>query len=198
MEILDYAKLSQDVFDEINLARHVPNSVISNIITKFEYFNDKVYSPPGEIPIETYEGDKALNEAIDFLKNQESLPVIVSNPLLQKVALEYAENITESGDLTQPHVDTNDTTPSQRISKVMRWSKMAGECIAVGCKSASDIVASLIIDDGDSDRSNRKVIFNENARLGGVVCIPHSVFGVLTVIDLVGGVYENPTVTGQY
>ena len=124
--------------------------------------------------------------------------MIISNPLLQKVALEYAENITESGDLSQPNVDTNDTTPSQRISKVMRWSKMAGECIAVGSKSASDIVASLIIDDGDSDRSNRKVIFNENARLGGVICIPHSVFGVLTVIDLVGGVYENPTVTGQY
>ena len=198
MEILDYAKLSQDVFDEINLARHVPNSVISNIITKFEYFNDKVYSPPGEIPIETYEGDKALNEAIDFLKNQEPLPVIVSHPMLQKVALEYAENITESGDLTQPHVDTNDTTPSVRISKVVRWCKMVGECISVGSKTASDIVASLIIDDGDSDRSNRKVLFNKDARLGGVVCIPHSVFGVLTVIDLIGGVYENPGATQQY
>ena len=198
MEILNYADLSQEVFDEINLARHVPNSVISNIITKFEYFNGNTYSPPGEIPIETYEGEAALNETLDFLKNQEPLPVVVSNSLLQRVALEYAEDITQSGDLTQPHVDTQDNTPSQRISKVVKWSAMVGECIAVGSKTASDIVASLIIDDGDSDRSNRKVLFNKDARLAGVACIPHSVFGVLTVIDFVGGIYESPTLTQQY
>ena len=182
MEIVDYARLSQEVFDEINLARHVPNSVVSNLITKFEYFNENIYSAPGEMPIETYEGEKALNEALDFLKNQEPLPVLISHPALQKVALEYAENITESGDLTQPHVDTSDTTPAQRISKVVKWGKMVGECIAVGNKTASDIVASLIIDDGNQERSHRKVLFNKDARLAGVVCIPHSACVILTGI----------------
>ena len=195
MEILDYAKLSQEVFDEINLARHVPNSLVSNIIGKYQYFNGNIYGPPDELPIETYEGEKALNEALDFLKEQQPLPVIASNQLLQKVALEYTEDITESGDLTNPHIDTHDTTPSQRISRVMKWTKMAGECIAVGSKNASDIVASLIIDDGNEERSNRKVLFDKDARLGGVVCIPHSIFGVLTVIDLVGGTYDNPMMT---
>lgn len=198
MEIVDYAKLSQEVFDEINLARHVPNSVISSIIAKYEYFNENIYTAPGELPYETYEGEKALNEAIDFLKNQEPLPVIVTHQGLQRVALEYAEDIVQSGDFSTPHIDTQDTTPSQRISRVMRWAKMAGECIDVGNKTAADIVTSLIVDDGNEERSNRKVLFDKDARLGGVVCIPHSVFGIITVIDIVGGEYENMPITQQY
>ena len=198
MEILDYAKLSQEVLDEINLARHVPNSVVSNIITKFEFMNKNIYSPPGEVPFETYEGEKALNEALDFLKNQEPLPVIASNPTLQKVALEYAEDITETGDLTTPHIDSHDSTPTQRITKAMRWTKMVGECIVVGSKTAADIVSSLVIDDGDEERTNRKVLFDKDARLGGVVCIPHSIFGVLTVVLFVGGAYDNSGMTQQY
>ena len=198
MEVVDYAKLSQEVFDEINLARHIPNSFVSGLISKYEFFNDNVYTAPGQFPIETYEGEKALTEAIDFLKSQEPLPVIVSHQGLQRVALEYAEDLVESGDFSTPHIDTQDTTPAQRISKVMKWAKMAGECIVVGNKTATDIVASLIIDDGNEERSNRKVLFNVEARLGGVVCIPHSVFGVITVIEIVGGEYENEGFTQQF
>jgi uncharacterized protein YkwD len=198
MEIVDYARLSQEVFDEINLARHVPNSIVSNLISKYEFFSGNVYTAPGEFSVETYEGEKALNDAIDFLKAQETLPVIVSHPGLQKVALEYAEDLIESGDFSTPHIDTQDTTPAQRISKVMRWAKMAGECIDVGNKTAANIVAALIVDDGNEERSNRKVLFNKDARLGGVVCVPHSVFGVITVIDIVGGEYENAGYTQQY
>jgi len=198
MEIVDYAKLSQEVFDEINLARHVPNSIVSNLISKYEFFDGNIYTAPGEFPIETYEGEKALNDAIDFLKAQETLPVIVSHPGLQKIALEYAEDLIESGDFSTPHIDSRDTTPAQRISKVMRWAKVAGECIDVGNRTASNIVASLIIDDGNEERSNRKVLFNKEARLGGVVCVPHSVFGVITVIDIVGGEYETAGLTQAY
>eukprot|EP00826_Nyctotherus_ovalis_P033940 TRINITY_DN2776_c0_g1_i12.p1 TRINITY_DN2776_c0_g1~~TRINITY_DN2776_c0_g1_i12.p1 ORF type:complete len:199 (+),score=66.98 TRINITY_DN2776_c0_g1_i12:140-736(+) len=198
MEIVDYARLSQEVFDEINLARHVPNSFVSSLISKYEFFNENIYTPPGEFPTETYEGEKAVNEAIDFLKSQEPLPVIVSHPGLQRVALEYAEDLVESGDFSTPHIDTQDTTPAQRISRVMRWAKMAGECIEVGNKTATDIVLSLIVDDGNEERSNRKVLFDKEARLGGVVCIPHSVFGVITVVDIVGGEYENSGHTQQF
>ena len=198
MEVVDYARLSQEVLDEINLARHVPNSFVSSLISKYEFFNENIYTAPGQFPVETYEGEKALTEAIDFLKSQEPLPVIVSHPGLQRVALEYVEDLVESGDFSTPHIDTRDTTPAQRISKVMKWAKMAGECIEVGNRTATDIVTSLIIDDGNEERSNRKVLFYKEARLAGVVCVPHSVFGVVTVIDIVGGEYETPGITQQY
>ena len=59
-------------------------------------------------------------------------------------------------------------------------------------------MASLIIDDENEERPNRKILFNKDARLAGVICIPHSVFGVITVIDIVGGEYEIPGMTQQY
>eukprot|EP00826_Nyctotherus_ovalis_P003742 TRINITY_DN10771_c0_g1_i3.p1 TRINITY_DN10771_c0_g1~~TRINITY_DN10771_c0_g1_i3.p1 ORF type:complete len:198 (-),score=46.34 TRINITY_DN10771_c0_g1_i3:179-772(-) len=195
MEIVDYAVLSQQVFNEINPARHVPNSFVHTLISKYKQFNDNIYSVPGEFPIETYEGEKVVNDAVDFMKSQEPLPVIVSHQGLQRAALEYAEDLVESGDFSTPHIDSQDCTPAQRIARVMHWAKMAGECIEVGSTTATDIMASLIIDDGNEERSNRKVLFNRDARLGGVVCIPHSVFGVITVVDIVGGEYEGASLT---
>ena len=191
MELLDYSELSRSVLDEINLARHIPNSLIPSLLSRYEYFNGNIYQPPGELPMETYEGDKGITEAIDFLKMQEPLPVVVEHKGLQKVALEYAQDLVCSGDFSNPHVDSADTTPAQRISKVANWVKMVGECIEVGNITATNIICSLIIDDGNEERSNRKVLFNKDAKMAGVACVPHSVFGVITVIDLIGGEHGN-------
>lgn len=58
----DYAKLAMDVFDEINLARQVPNALVAGLNGKLEFFDDKLFKYPGYThPIETYEGDKAVN-----------------------------------------------------------------------------------------------------------------------------------------
>eukprot|EP00826_Nyctotherus_ovalis_P043926 TRINITY_DN468_c0_g1_i10.p1 TRINITY_DN468_c0_g1~~TRINITY_DN468_c0_g1_i10.p1 ORF type:complete len:192 (+),score=42.35 TRINITY_DN468_c0_g1_i10:148-723(+) len=190
MEILDYAKLSQEVFDEINVARQMPDVFASSLIPRYQYFEGTIYKAPNCLPVDTDEGEEALTEAIDFLKAQSSLPVLVGHEGLQRAAMEYAEDIIHSGDMTYPHVGDPNTTPSQRISKYLHWGIMAGECIDVGNNTAADIVASLVIDDSVDDRSNRKVLFHKDARLAGVVCLPHSVYGVLTVIDIVGGIYE--------
>ena len=191
MELLDYAKLSQEVLCEINLARHIPNTMITELVRRYEYFDANIYRCPGHYPIETYEGDIALTDAIDFLKEQTPLPTLTENKKLQKIALEYAEDLIHYGNFTKPHIDSLNKTPTERISKVLKWSKMVGECIAIGEKTAIDIVLSLIIDDGNEERSNRKVILNKDAKMVGVVCVPHSVFGVLTVIDIIGAPYEN-------
>jgi hypothetical protein len=69
---------------------------------------------------------------------------------------------------------------------------MVAECIDVGGKTAADIVASLIADDGNEERSNRKVLFSRNVKLLGVSCAPHNVYGIVTVIDCVGGFTQPP------
>ena len=58
----DYGKLAMDVFDELNLSRQIPTSLVTGMSGKLEYFNDKLYSPVGaDAPTETYEGAKAVN-----------------------------------------------------------------------------------------------------------------------------------------
>ena len=57
----DYAKLALDIFDEINLARQVPNALVSSLTDKLEFFDDTTLSlPTYEVPIQTYEGAKAV------------------------------------------------------------------------------------------------------------------------------------------
>ena len=86
--------------------------------------------------------------------------------------------------------------PSSRISKELKWTKVVAECIEFGSNTASDIVNSLIIDDGNEERSNRKVIFSKNMTFVGVGCAPHPEFGIVTVLNFVGGVHQTETPQG--
>lgn len=50
-----------DVFDELNLARQVPNAVVSGLGQKLENFEDNFLNiPAASSKIETYEGAKAV------------------------------------------------------------------------------------------------------------------------------------------
>ena len=69
---------------------------------------------------------------------------------------------------------------------------MVAECVEVGSKTASDIVSALIIDDGNEERSNRKALFSKNLKYVGVSCAAHKGFGIVTVVDLIGGFHEGP------
>ena len=64
----DYAKLALDIFDEINLARQVPNALVSSLTDKLEFFEDTTLSlPTYEVPIQTYEGAKAVIISCSFI-----------------------------------------------------------------------------------------------------------------------------------
>lgn len=63
---VDYAKLAMDIFDEINLARQVPNALISSLTSKLEFFTDNQLALPGyDQPFDTYEGAKAVRRRSD-------------------------------------------------------------------------------------------------------------------------------------
>lgn len=186
--MVDYEKLAHDIIEEINLARQVPNAFVAGLVGRLEHFNGMMYEYPGQVPLETYEGDKAVNEAIEFMKNQESIPVMVHHKELSVAAQSHAEELSQT---TEPsHVGANSMTPAQRISKTCKWAKVAAECIDVASTTANDVVCSMIIDDGNEERSNRKVIFSKNIRLMGVSCAPHPTYGVVTVLNFAGGEYD--------
>eukprot|EP00831_Metopus_contortus_P034633 TRINITY_DN275_c0_g2_i8.p2 TRINITY_DN275_c0_g2~~TRINITY_DN275_c0_g2_i8.p2 ORF type:complete len:101 (-),score=28.97 TRINITY_DN275_c0_g2_i8:254-511(-) len=57
----EYEKLALDIFDELNLARQVPNALVAGMTEKLEFFEENVMTVPGyDMPIETYEGAKAV------------------------------------------------------------------------------------------------------------------------------------------
>eukprot|EP00831_Metopus_contortus_P034621 TRINITY_DN275_c0_g1_i4.p2 TRINITY_DN275_c0_g1~~TRINITY_DN275_c0_g1_i4.p2 ORF type:complete len:237 (+),score=48.04 TRINITY_DN275_c0_g1_i4:47-712(+) len=186
----EYEKLALDIFDELNLARQVPNALVAGMTEKLEFFEENVMTVPGyDMPIETYEGAKAYNDAIDFLRKQESLPVLVYSKEIEKAAMMHAADIGEAGQ--SGHIGGNGQTPTQRVAKQVKWTRMVAETVELGGKDAGDIIAALIADDGNEERSNRKVIFSKNVRYVGIGVAPHKLYGTVTVIDFVGGVHES-------
>ena len=127
-------------------------------------------------------------EAIEFLKKQEPLPVLVYSKEVEKAAQAHAEDLERNSQCA--HVGGDGNGPTQRVGKQLKWTKMVAECIEVCGKAASDIICSLIVDDGNEERSNRKVLFSKNCHLVGVSCVPHPIYGILTVINFIGGYQE--------
>lgn len=67
-------------------------------------------------------------------------------------------DIGTSGDLT--HDSENGDTLSDRIKRHADWNFAIGEVLNVMDYSGKDIVLSLILDDGNPSRSQRKTLFN--------------------------------------
>ena len=66
----NYEELAIEIFNEQNRVRTDPKSYIDKLERAKSFFKDKIFRHPAEIPIETYEGVKGIENAIEFLKNQ--------------------------------------------------------------------------------------------------------------------------------
>ena len=124
------------------------------------------------------------------------MPVLIYSLELEKAAKAHAEAISKGDKLA--HEVGDGKGPSFRVGKQIKWSKMVAECIELSSSTAQNIVASLIVDDGNLERSNRKVIFDDKLRYVGVACASHPEYDIVTVINFIGGVIEpdTPGVTG--
>jgi len=68
MKEVDCDKLAMEVFDELNIARQVPNALISSISKRVPNFDNNTYKAPGApMTIETYEGVKAVSYIFSFI-----------------------------------------------------------------------------------------------------------------------------------
>ena len=120
------------------------------------------------------------------MSEKEPVRVLTLNTDLEQLAQEHAMYLGNTGEYT--HMGKDGSTPSQRINKVLDWARVAAEAIEVGSKTPQDIVLSLIIDDGNEERSNRKVLFSPNLRQAGISCAPHRDFGIVTVVQAISAI----------
>ena len=121
--------------------------------------------------------------------------MLIYSQELAKAALAHAKELGNA--TTCAHVGGDGRGPTSRVSKELKWSKVVAECIELGSNSASDIIASLIIDDGNEERSNRKVLFSKTLKYVGVGCAPHPEYGIVTVLNFIGGLHQTETPQGQ-
>lgn len=171
--------LEQDVLEEINFVRTQPQRYADELRRYREGFNGKlVVDELGEHM--TYEGVRAVDEAIAFLDAQRPLQPLAHGSVLARAAMDYADDQGRRGGMG--HVSATGMNPGRRVS-AEGGGPYVSETIAYGRSDVAGIVRSLIVDDGVRSRIHRAVIFQSYLQYAGVGCAPHARAEYVCVID---------------
>jgi uncharacterized protein YkwD len=184
--------LKQDIVTQHNLIRLNPKSYIPLLETQLKYFKGKILTKPGEqVSVETQEGASAVKECIEVLKKQKACGELTFDSSLSNAAQDHADDIGPNGSCDHYGSDGSDT--DGRISKYLEWDVTISENLDFGATTAEDVIISLIVDDGVSDRGHRANIFNTKVKFIGVGLADHAEYSVCTVLDYCGGIksYKN-------
>jgi uncharacterized protein YkwD len=181
---VDFEALEKEIVKEVNLARTNPGSYASWLRSTRQYYRGTQLRRPGEVPIGTEEGLKAVDEAIRFLDKQKPVGSLDLSRGLSLAARDIVAAQGASGEFG--HKGPDGSMPSDRIERHGTWKSFIGENIAYGQRTARDVVAAFIVDDGVPGRGHRKNLFNAAYHVMGVDCGPHSVYGTTCAITFAG------------
>ena len=177
---INYDDLERELFYLHNELRENPQNYIQKLKECLKYFRNKIFHPPGEDPIQTYEGQEAIYDAIQFLKTQKPVSQLEYNEHIAHACKDHAIDIGEKG-LTS-HEGSDDKNISDRIEKYCEWDGAVAESIDFGFKMAENIIINLLIDDGVKDRYQRLNLFNKNFKYIGIGAAAHRDYGTCIVV----------------
>ncbi len=180
--------LEQGVIDEMNLVRMNPIAYADLLEKTRKYYKGNRLELPGQIPLITNEGVRAVEEAIRFLRSTSPLPPFSASAGMSRAAKDHANDQGPSGAIG--HEDNDGSTSESRLNRYGSWGCQLAENISYGPKTARDVVTQLIIDDGQPDRGHRANIFNPDLQVTGAGCGTHAQYSVMCTIPFAGGYIE--------
>lgn len=139
------ANLEPKILSEINRVRTKPQEYAQWLEQQRQYYDGIWLRLPGERPVRTNRGRKALEEAIAFLKEQQPLPPLKSSEQTAAAATTELANFANAKNI---------------------------QYFSYGRKTATGIVMDLVVDELFPDRRRRKSLLSSGAKDSGVVCKP--------------------------
>ena len=139
------AALEPKILLEINRVRTDPQGYARWLEEQQQYFDGIWLRLPGEKPIRTNRGRKALQEAIAILKEQQPLPPLETSEQIAAKATSELEKFATANNI---------------------------EFFSYGRTTAKGIVMGLVVDDLFPDRRRRNSLLSPEAEDTGVVCKP--------------------------
>lgn len=180
--------LANAVLEEINFARTQPQEYARELRRYRTAFNGRIVTDERGGQRMSFEGVRAVDEAIAYLERQQPLGPLRRGSVL---AMAAADHVIEQGRRgAHGHISADGATPGRRVA-VRGGGRFVSETIAYGESDPVGVVRSLIVDDGVPNRAHRAVIFMSHLRYAGVGCGAHVQYDVMCVVDYA------PTVDGQ-
>ena len=164
----DQTDLEAEILAEINRARTDPQGYAAWLQEQKQYYNGILLRLPGEKPIRTNKGLRALEEAIAFLQTQQPLTAVDSSEELSTLAATQIDNLF--------------STTGNKINH-----------ITYGRVTAKAIVMQLVVDDGFPSRRHRKSLFQADINHTGVSCQPDRRYSTVCAIAYEGEITEVAT-----
>jgi hypothetical protein len=177
--------LEQQVILELNKVRSNPKQYAEEYLEDLlTAYSGKLFSYPGQDPVKSQEGIHPLEECIEVLLKTEAMTSVNPAEGLAKAAAELVADQQKHGGIG--HISRNGSTPQKRIEKYGSWDICSAEDITYGSFEARQIVITLLIDDGVSDRAHRKNILNPCFKFAGVANGTHPSYLSMCIIDYAG------------
>ena len=182
--------IEKEVVYEINLLRSNPANYAKNYIEPLvkRYKGNLLYYP-GDDPLRTKEGVRALHECVRELKRTPNLSLVYPSYGLTMAAEDHVKDQSRSGRTGHRGGDRSDV--KQRIERYGKWNVRIAENIAYGGFSARQIVIYLLIDDGVKDRGHRKTFLHPSFKKVGVALGSHPEYQSMWVMDFAGSFTDN-------
>jgi uncharacterized protein YkwD len=188
----NYTRLEAEVFTELNRARTDPRGYATIIEGLLPLYNGTLLRRPGwSTTLRTQEGAAAAREAIGALRPQTPVNPLTLSSGLSAAARDLVRDQGATGGTG--HVGSSGSTTASRIAAHGTWTVTYAENIDYGpVIGGRDVIEDLLIDDGVPDRGHRRNIFQLSARVVGIACGPHRVYGSVCVIVQTGGFTARP------
>ena len=137
--------IEPEILSEINRVRTNPQGYAEWLESQRQYYDGIWLKFPGEKPVRTNKGLKALEEAIAVLKEQQPLSALSQSEATAAIATEKLNNFATANNIQN---------------------------ISYGRTTPKGIVMSLVVDELFPDRRRRNSLLSANAENTGVVCKP--------------------------
>ena len=180
VEEMNYEEIEKELFQLHNELRTKPQNFLPRLRDLLSHFKDKVFTVPEEEPIQTFEGIKAVEEAIEFIKKQKPVPELTLNDDITKACKDHIEDIGPKGMTT--HEGSERSNISDRLEKYCEWDGSIAENMDFGFKKAENIILNMIIDDGVKERFQRMNLFNPDFKKIGIAVGEHKIYGICAVV----------------
>lgn len=182
--------IEKDIIYEINLFRSDPARYAEKYIVPLaKNYKKNILQYPGDKPIITKEGVKALHECVHELKKATPKPILYPNIALTKAAVDHCRDQSKTG--RTGHIGKDNSNVKSRIERYGTWKVRIAENIAYGNTSARQVIIFLLIDDNVKNRGHRINLLNPDFKLVGVSTATHPEYQTMCVMNFAGGMAEN-------